>query len=109
MSFFNAIHDPPAAADRNDSLLLDMAGINGTSGEREFNGPSRESGTESIMFRHSPMRTVHSGAGPTKPERETLRTARTPSADLMFCQSQFNLSTEYAVYDGIVDDIFSSN
>ena len=55
------------------------------------------------------MRTVHSGAGPTKPERETLRTARTPSADLMFCQSQFNLSTEYAVYDGIVDDIFSSN
>ena len=81
-----------------------MAGINSTAGVRDFNGPSRESGTETIVSAHT---NENFAWGRADEARARNVADGTPSADLMFYQSQFNLSTEYAVYDGIVGVTFS--
>ena len=80
-------------------------GINSTAGAKtEFDGPSREYGTESMVYqRHSPWKLGSTAEWARwKPGREVTWMAHPVGLDQVSDQSQFNLFMEYAC-NGIAD------
>lgn len=103
--FINITCGPPAATDHNSSFRELCKGTNRTANvKREFDGPSRQSGTESIVYRrHSPMEIGKAcRVGPVdKPGRGTMRVAQPVGPTKCPINSQFSHSEH--VSDGIGD------